>query len=255
MDNSLILKKLIEKLGTNVSQFEREIKVGSSAISKAITRNSKITMDVVVKILERYPQVNKDWLLTGKGSVFTAAPKETPAPSMVNEEETTYGIKLSKPKEVIPMGKHAHSKLKPEEYAVAYGNWPGVPMYNAPVTASFIETYRDEAIYQPAYYLHDPRFKECKFGAIITGDSMHSEIRHGDHVICQEILDWRFVVYGDIYYIVSTNGMETCKYLNADPHDQNNFLLVPRNDSISPSPIPKDMILKMYKVRGVVRGY
>jgi len=164
-------------------------------------------------------------------------------------------IALSKPKKVITFGKENFSRLKPAEYAAAYGDWPGVPMYNTPVTASFIETYRDDRIFQPTYYLHDPRFKDCKFGAIITGDSMHSEIRHGDHVVCQEVTDWRFVVYGDIYYIVSTNGLETCKYLNADPKDSNNFLLVPRNELISPSPIPKDMILKMYKVRGVVRGY
>jgi SOS-response transcriptional repressor LexA len=164
-------------------------------------------------------------------------------------------VKLSKPKQVITFGKEPFTRLVAEEYAGAYGKWRGVPMYNTPVTASFIETYRDENFFQPTYYLHDPRFKDCKFGAIITGDSMHSEIRHGDHVVCQEITDWRFVVYGDIYYIVSTNGLETCKYLNADPHDANNFLLVPRNEAISPSPIPKDMILKMYKVRGVVRGY
>jgi hypothetical protein len=62
-------------------------------------------------------------------------------------------------------------------------------------------------------------------------------------------------VFGEIYYVVSTNGLETCKYLNADPNNPNNFLLVPRNESISPSPIPKDMILRMYKVRGIIRGY
>lgn len=174
-------------------------------------------------------------------------------PNSANDPELT--PTLSNKKEVIALGRHNPLRLKPEEYAEAFGDWKGVPMYNAPVTASFVETYRDDRIYQPAYYLHDPRFKDCKFGAIITGDSMHSEIRHGDHVVCQEITDWRFVVYGDIYYIVSTNGMETCKYLNADPEDKNNFLLVPRNNTISPSPIPKDMILRMYKVRGVVRGY
>jgi hypothetical protein len=164
-------------------------------------------------------------------------------------------VKLSKPKQVYSIGKEPFTGVAREDYGSAYKAWKGVPMYNAPVTASFIETYRDDNFYQPTYYLHDPRFKGCKFGAIITGDSMHSEIRHGDHVICQEITDWRFVVYGDIYYIVSSNGLETCKYLNADPDNPDNFLLVPRNEAISPSPIPKDMILKMYKVRGVVRGY
>lgn len=171
------------------------------------------------------------------------------------EEIVTPPVREGKRKEVIPVGKHAHVRLKAGEYAEAFGDWPGLPMYNLPITASFIETYRDEKIFKPQYYLHDPRFRDCDFGAIITGDSMHSEIRHGDFIACKEITDMRFVVFGDIYYVVATNGLETCKYLNQDPKNEDNYLLVPKNEKLSPSPIPKDMVLKMYKVRGIIRGY
>lgn len=160
-----------------------------------------------------------------------------------------------KKKDIKLLGKHVPLRLKPDEYAEAFGDWPGLPMYNAPVTASFVETYRDESVYKPQYYLHDPRFRDCDFGAIITGDSMHSEIRHGDFIACKEVKDTRFIVYGDIYYVVATNGLETCKYVNVDPEDRNNLLLVARSEKISPSPLPKDMIHKLYKVRGIVRGY
>lgn len=171
------------------------------------------------------------------------------------EKVVDIDVKPGKRKEVIPLGKHIPLRLKPEEYAEAFGDWKGLPMYNVPITASFVATYRDEKATPPYYYLHDPRFRDCDFGAVITGDSMHSEIRHGDMVACKEVTDWRFVVFGDIYYIVGTNGLETCKYLHPDREDRNNFLLVPRNESIPPSPLPKDMILKMYKVRGIIRGY
>ncbi len=147
------------------------------------------------------------------------------------EEEETPEIKPGQNKEVIPLGKHV------------------------PITASFVESYRDDARYKPQYYFYDPRFKDCDFGAIITGDSMHGEIRHGDYVLCKEIIDKRFIVYGDIYYVISSNGLETCKYVNVDMNDPNNLLLVPKNLKISPSPIPKDIIQKLYKVRGIVRGY
>ena len=151
------------------------------------------------------------------------------------------------PKEVIPIGKHIPVRGAPE--------WAGLPMYNVPITASFIATYRDESYMQPLYYFDDPRFKDCDFGAIITGDSMHSEIRHGDYIACKEVTDIGFIVFGEIYYVVAKNGLETCKYINAHPTDENRLLLVPRNEKISPSPIPKDMILKLYKVRGIIRGY
>jgi transcriptional regulator with XRE-family HTH domain len=170
-------------------------------------------------------------------------------------EPLTNPIKASTPKEVITLGKHAPSRLKPHEYKSAFEDWEGLPMYNTPITASFIASYRDEGVFQPQYYFYDPRFRDCDFGAIITGDSMHSEIRHGDFIACKEVVDMSFVVFGDIYYVVAKNGLETCKYLNADPKDENNYLLVPKNDKLSPSPIKKEMILRMYKVRGIVRGY
>lgn len=158
-------------------------------------------------------------------------------------------------KEVIPLGKKVQLRLKPEEFADAFPDWQGLPVYNQPISASFVEHYQDETTYSPLYYLRDPRFKDCNFAAIITGDSMHSEIRHGDYVACQEIVDKSFIVMGDIYYIVAKNGLETCKYVNADPDDRDSYMLVPKNANISPTPIKKKMINKIYKVKGLIRGY
>lgn len=239
MAKSVILKDLLSELDISVSAFERKIGCGSTTITRAIERNSEIKADIVNKIISAYPQVNKDWLESGKGGMFL--------PDVLATE--------SKHKEVIALGKHKPLRLNPEEYAAAFGDWKGLPMFNTPVTASFVEAYRDESVYQPQYYLHDPRFRDCDFGAIITGDSMHSEIRHGDFIACKEVTDKRFIVFGDIYYVVATNGLETCKYVNKDPENPDNLLLVPKNENISKSPIPKDMILRLYKVRGIVRGY
>ncbi len=67
MAKAIILNELITELGLNVSSFEREIKVGASTISKAISRKSEIKLDVVEKILDAFPEVSKKWLLTGEG--------------------------------------------------------------------------------------------------------------------------------------------------------------------------------------------
>lgn len=238
MANGVILKDLILELGLSVSQFEREIGVPQSRIAKMINRNTSITFETVHKILDKYPHVNKEWLLNGEGEMF---------------EEKDISVKEAPKKEVVLLGKNPNLRLKPEDYAQAFGDWKGLPIFNKPISASFITHYREES-YEPYYYLHDPRFKDCDFGAIITGDSMHSEIRHGDIVVCKEVLDKSFIVYGDIYYVVATNGLETCKYVNG--HDDEDFLmLVPRNEKIKPSPIRKDQIGRLFKVRGLIRGY
>ena len=61
---------LIEHLGLSVAQFEKEIGVGASTINKAIDRNSKLGFGTVHKILDRYKNVNKEWLETGKGDML-----------------------------------------------------------------------------------------------------------------------------------------------------------------------------------------
>lgn len=247
-----ILDELIAALKLKRSTFESETLMGNATIASAIKRDGNVSADMIEKILARYPHVNKDWLKTGKGEMFIDADyaEEIPQDDMLNLE-----IKLSTSKETILIGKHSYSRLSDDDRNSAFPGWRGIPMYNNAITASFIETYRDEIAYKPTYYLHDVRFKECNFGARVTGDSMHSEIRHGDHVICQEITDTRFIVYGDIYYIVSTNGLETCKYIHPDPDNKTNLLLVARNESVPSSPMPKDMLLKLYKVKGILREY
>lgn len=227
------IKALAEAMKTNITQLEEAVGVTKGRFIKMVQRNSEIKEEIVLLIQKRYPKVNTEWLLNGTGTMFIEPPK----------------------KDVKLLGKHVPLRLTADQYSEAFGDWEGLPMYNAPVTASFVETYRDDSIYKPQYYLHDPRFRDCDFGAIITGDSMHSEIRHGDFIACKEVTDTRFIVYGDIYYVIATNGLETCKYVNRDPEDRNNLLLIAKNDKISPSPLPKDMIHKLYKVRGIVRGY
>lgn len=160
-----------------------------------------------------------------------------------------------KKKEVIALGKKIPMRLKENEFADAFPDWKGIPVFNMPISASFVQHYQDENTYEPMYHLRDPRFKDCNFAAIITGDSMHSEIRHGDYVVCQEIKDMSFILYGDIYYISSKNGIETCKYVNADPNDKDSIMLVPKNEKISPTSMKRKMINKLYKVKGIIRGY
>lgn len=221
--------EIAENKGISKEKFFEELGV-SYGNFKGNSKKSALNSTVLAEISTKYPDVNLKWLLTGEGSMF---------------------IK----KEVIALGKKVPMRLKPEEFADAFPEWPGIPVYNQPISASFVQHYRDENTYEPLYHLRDPRFKDCDFAAIITGDSMHSEIRHGDYVVCKEIKDRSLILFGDIYYVSTKNGMETCKYVNADPDDKHSIMLVPKNQNISPTSMKKSMIDRLYKVKGIIRGY
>lgn len=65
------LVELINQLNLNTRSFA--ITCGFSqptTIYSIIKNNSKITKNTIDKICNRFPQVNRDWLLTGLGTVF-----------------------------------------------------------------------------------------------------------------------------------------------------------------------------------------
>ena len=58
------------------SKFAESIGVQRSNISHILSGRNKPSLELINKILDRYPQVNTDWLLLGKGPLFTEETKE-----------------------------------------------------------------------------------------------------------------------------------------------------------------------------------
>ena len=59
------IKKIIEDNELTPSRFADEINIQRSAISHMLSGRNKPSLDVVQKILIRFPQVPAQWLLTG----------------------------------------------------------------------------------------------------------------------------------------------------------------------------------------------
>ena len=64
------LKKFIDYLGVSINQFEVLINVGNGAIYHAMNGRNGLTMATILKILDKYPNLNIDWLVTGRGSML-----------------------------------------------------------------------------------------------------------------------------------------------------------------------------------------
>lgn len=75
-------KELADRLGLSVRQLEFEIGVQPSRLSKAIARDSKINLEIVYKIVDKYPHVNKDWLLSGEGDMFLPVKSDYTEPQL-----------------------------------------------------------------------------------------------------------------------------------------------------------------------------
>jgi len=58
----------MDKSGMTPSTFADYININRTTISHILSgRNKKPSIDVVMQILEKYPEINSDWLIFGKG--------------------------------------------------------------------------------------------------------------------------------------------------------------------------------------------
>jgi len=64
------VQKVIDYLGLNKSSFSAEIKISSVTIGRIINENRTPHSSTIDKIVNRFPQINKEWLTTGKGEML-----------------------------------------------------------------------------------------------------------------------------------------------------------------------------------------
>ncbi|MCK9162801.1 MAG: helix-turn-helix transcriptional regulator [Bacteroidales bacterium] len=60
---------LMKSFGMNPTQFADEIGVQRSSISHILSGRNNPSLDIVTKILNRFPEIDSNWLVLGKGSL------------------------------------------------------------------------------------------------------------------------------------------------------------------------------------------
>lgn len=92
---------LIKALNYTAAQFADEIGVQKSGISHIISGRNNPSLDFIQKILQRFPEVNMEWLIQGKGpmikgeqmkkppmesTLFSFAESDSPGPDLFSQE-------------------------------------------------------------------------------------------------------------------------------------------------------------------------
>lgn len=71
--------KVMETEGYSQAQFAAEIGIQRAAMSHIISGRNNPSLDVLLKILRRFPSVSTDWLLFGNGPMTKSAQPTEPA--------------------------------------------------------------------------------------------------------------------------------------------------------------------------------
>lgn len=129
----------------------------------------------------------------------------------------------------------------------------GVPYYNVDFIGGFDLVMNDQTTI-PEYLIDFKKYNDATCWCNVTGHSMEPEITHGDMIAMKKIEDFSFLPFGEVYAIVTTNGMRTIKRLGKGD-DKEHYNLVPTNKSTEYSiqELPKRMISSIFQVLGCMK--
>jgi transcriptional regulator with XRE-family HTH domain len=92
---------ILKTKNISASKFADEIGVQRSAISHILSGRNNPSLDFIQKILMRFPDINSDWILTGKGSMYTQ-PDLFSFPEVEKQIVKPEKVKISYPEQDMP---------------------------------------------------------------------------------------------------------------------------------------------------------
>jgi transcriptional regulator with XRE-family HTH domain len=91
-----------------VSQFSQAIKIQRSGMSHILSGRNKPSLDFVLRVLKRYPEINPSWFLMGEGEMYISDKIDTQTtmfPSQLEIDDT---------KEIIDVDEHKQEPMNNE---------------------------------------------------------------------------------------------------------------------------------------------
>lgn len=211
-NNGERIAKIIQQFCESKADFARKVGEKPQTVSNWVARDNG--NNVLNKIVEAFPQINKDWLMTGHGDMLISGNKAT-----------------------VPQ--------------ISYTK--GVPYYNVDFIGGFDIVLNDQTI-NPEYLIDFQKYNEATCWCNVSGHSMEPEINNGDIIALKKIEDFSFLPLGEVYAIVTTNGMRTIKRLGPSQNPEC-YTLVPTNKSpeYGIQELRKDMIQHIFQVLGCMK--
>lgn len=243
-------------------------------------KTKNISPKMADKIVAAFPEISKDWLLTGNGSMFVpqieeVVPEEEDDLALfLRDERKGYDISLIdiNEKTRIPVKtlkevqqgitelsskqRNALSKyieevreyFQEESIGKPVGRPTGYYYPEVYAKAGFdIANFNDEMQRIPVYI---PNFGDDVAFINVYGDSMYPKYKAGD-VIGIKPVDFVYLVFGHPYVVVFDNGDVNIKYVRKGSDDLH-VSLESENPKYDPREYPLSIIRAFYEVKGSV---
>ncbi len=193
--------------------------------NKFLDNSSNMGTDKACKILHYFPDINPEWLLTGKGGMI----KNNNEIQVLNHNRKTID-----------------SLLEQQE----------VPLYDLEATAGLLELFNSGIPNRVLDTIKIPNLPKCDGAITVTGDSMYPLLKSGDTVLYKQT-NIDSIFFGEMYLLsVSQDDWEeyiTVKYIQKSEKGEEWVKLVSQNQHHSPKDIKITTIRALALIKASIR--
>lgn len=207
------LLAFLEHLGIGQLKFEMSTGLSRGFVNKV---GDNITTKSLGKILNTYPELNRNWLLTGMGEML---------------------IDPAKPTDVV---------------TVNHNN--GVPYYDIDVTGSITGSFQDMRE-KPEFFVDFRPFNDCTAYLPVYGDSMYPQFCSGEIVVIKEWPNKNVLLWGEPYLVITDetcNNLRTVKLVFPADEKGHITLRASNPNFKGDTVIPLDCVIGLYIIKGKI---
>ncbi len=213
--------QFLDYKGISKNKFYQETGISNGTLDKS----SGLSLETVEKFYTIYPEINPDWLITGKGDM----------------------IKSDKNLNVISSNrKTTDGRIEEQE----------VPLYDFEATAGLKDLFNSDTPRKVLDTIKIPNIPKCDGAISVTGDSMYPLLKSGDIVLYKQVaIDDIF--FGEMYLLsIQLNEWEeyiTVKYVQKSEKGEEYVKLVSQNTHHQPKDVPTQSISAIALIKASIR--
>jgi phage repressor protein C with HTH and peptisase S24 domain len=237
------LNELTRFYGLNANSLTHKLNYPNNSKMYKLLGGTEPSFPTLVDILRAFPDVSPDWLVLGNGQMLRgeSGGAAAPAPSTARAVAT----------ERLP----AINSGRVLTITVDRDGEDNTELVPVAAQAGYTLQHNEGVVKElPRYRV--PGFENGKFRAFeVSGDSMEPTLNHRDIVVCSYVDNWRLLVPGDVYVVVTDESVMLKRIRQRITDRASEVMLYSDNPHRPPYPMECSEITELWRVRGYVSSY
>ncbi|WP_172917148.1 S24 family peptidase [Capnocytophaga canis] len=213
-----------------ISKYEFYQKTGAS--NGILSQKSGLSEENTLRFLSAYPEVNAEWLLTGRGNMLKSDNENKESSIIIHHGDRKTRDKIIESQEI--------------------------PLYDLEATAGLVELFKGGKAAQVLETIKIPNLPSCDGALSVTGDSMYPLLKSGDIVLYKQIpVNPDSIFFGEMYLLgVMVDEFEemiTVKYVQKSDKGDDYVKLVSLNQHHQSKDIQIKRVTAMAIIKASIR--